>query len=405
MWLFNVILVYLFAVIVCEELNLPEGSPCNVKKIVSNYPGTCVSLYKCQSAAMIKTTLDAGFKGYYMPPICSYKPDGEPIVCCTDCDVDNDETMRNYAAFVYGAYYKRAGSISWTKCLEYFRTLPYPCRGENRKKYWQDWNDVDQCDNIQITSLTPVYIGVPAKKNQFPHMALLGYGKDRDSAQWLCGGTVISEWFILTAAHCSSAPKIGSVTYAGLGILKREELSKYWRVYKIASIIKHPLYAAPAKYHDIALLKTETEINFSKALMPACLNERGKFDNLPLGKWASAPGWGRLGPKADLADHLQVIQINKFEDEECSTLYPPHRNLKNGYDNQTQMCFGERETSGDTCEGDSGGPLHLDIGECMYFVIGVTSYGISCGMEGNAGMYTKVSYYVPWIESIVWPDE
>lgn len=56
-------------------------------------------------------------------------------------------------------------------------------------------------------------------------------------------------------------------------------------------------------------------------------------------------------------------------------------------------------------QGDSGGPLQIHRFKCLYTVIGITSYGKDCGIPGSAGMYTRVSYYVPWIESIVWPVE
>ncbi|KAH9645006.1 hypothetical protein HF086_003336 [Spodoptera exigua] len=218
-------------------------------------------------------------------------------------------------------------------------------------------------------------------------MALLGYGDDEksESTQWLCGGTVISERFILTAAHCIYTKALGNVSYAALGLLKRTDSKELWNIHKIKRIIPHPEYSAPSKYHDIALLETETEIKFAKNLLPACLDV-GK-SNLHT---VEASGWGRLGHKMNLADALQVVDLRQFEDKECADLFPPHRHLKHGYDHEKQMCYGNHKEIFDTCE---------------YTVVGVTSYGKNCGIPGSAGMYTRVSYYVPWIESIVWPEE
>lgn len=55
-------------------------------------------------------------------------------------------------------------------------------------------------------------------------------------------------------------------------------------------------------------------------------------------------------------------------------------------------------------QGDSGGPLQIKLKYpyCMYSVIGVTSFGRKCGVQ-VPGVYTRVSNYVPWIESIIWP--
>ncbi|KAK9737486.1 Trypsin [Popillia japonica] len=65
------------------------------------------------------------------------------------------------------------------------------------------------------------------------------------------------------------------------------------------------------------------------------------------------------------------------------------------------MCAGSLQGRGDTCQGDSGGPLQVKLeGTNLYTVLGVTSFGIKCGLL--PAVYTRVSYYVPWIESIVW---
>lgn len=71
----------------------------------------------------------------------------------------------------------------------------------------------------------------------------------------------------------------------------------------------------------------------------------------------------------------------------------------------TQLCAGNLKGGKDTCQGDSGGPLQIVKKDsyCMYAIIGITSFGKFCGFKNSPAVYTKVSYYVPWIESIVWP--
>ena len=58
-------------------------------------------------------------------------------------------------------------------------------------------------------------------------------------------------------------------------------------------------------------------------------------------------------------------------------------------------------------QGDSGGPLQIQLDEpyCSFALVGVTSFGKFCGFPQSPGVYTRVSYYVPWIESLVWPRE
>uniref|UniRef100_A0A2A4IY52 Peptidase S1 domain-containing protein n=1 Tax=Heliothis virescens TaxID=7102 RepID=A0A2A4IY52_HELVI len=289
--------------------------------------------------------------------------------------------------------------------------------------------------------------GREAEKYEYPHMALLGYGADVDSALWLCGGTVISERYILTAAHCISQPRVGPVKYITLGILRRSDPVDKWQRYNVRRVVPHPEYKSPSMYHDIALLETDTEIQFNDDVHPACLHTRGEAEEILTGT-----GWGALGYKQRLADTLQSLDISRFSVEECMQHYPPHRHLLQGYNHTTQMCYGDRETvadsceldisrfseeeckqhypshrhllqgynhttqmcygdrviAADSCEGDSGGPLqsnNLDEHHCVTTVVGVTSAGKQCGITAGSGLYTRVIHYVPWIESVVWPEE
>lgn len=70
----------------------------------------------------------------------------------------------------------------------------------------------------------------------------------------------------------------------------------------------------------------------------------------------------------------------------------------------SMLCVGKLEGGKDTCQGDSGGPLQIVLQEpyCMYSIIGITSFGKFCGFANYPAIYTEVSSYVPWIESIVW---
>ena len=71
-----------------------------------------------------------------------------------------------------------------------------------------------------------------------------------------------------------------------------------------------------------------------------------------------------------------------------------------------QICVGDLKDGKDTCTGDSGGPIQtIERGnQCVYTIVGITSFGTSvCGVLSGA-VYTKVNFYLDWIESIVWPD-
>ncbi|XP_075989223.1 venom protease-like isoform X2 [Anticarsia gemmatalis] len=329
------------------------------------------------------------------PQVCSYRG-REPIVCCTDCELVNDTS--NVLVDNAGAHFFKTGKKAIDKCLEYMTTLNYNCNINHGLL-----KGLDPERNCYIYDKV-VYLaavgGVNALRLQYPHMALLGYGDDFSSAQWLCGGSVISDKYILTAGHCTKTNNLGPVSFVALGLLKRSDPPSMWQTYRVKRIIRHPQYNPPKRYHDIALLEVDNRIRFSASVLPACLDAG---DNIV--SFATATGWGALGPKQPLADTLQVVNVNEYTSEQCGVMYPPSRLLERGYDSTTQSCYGNKDQLMDTCQGDSGGPLQVSAvhGSCIYKIIGVTSFGKQCGLADNTGMYTRVAYYVPWIESIVWP--
>nr|AAV91019.1 hemolymph proteinase 21 [Manduca sexta] len=395
-----------------------ENETCNMK---NGEVGICKNIRNCPSAL-------ENLRKRIQPQLCGFDK-SDPIVCCVESVTTPAPTQPPIATttkrpqvtttteyepplYEYETVDRQGsgcppidanltspkiGRKAWDKCLEYQEKLVYPCE----KSFSLSLNDAMERKVKCHNNADDLIIGGQnASRNEFPHMALLGYGEEPD-VQWLCGGTLISENFILTAGHCISSRDI-NLTYVYLGALARSEVTDPSKQYRIKKIHKHPEFAPPVRYNDIALVELERNVPLDEWLKPACLHMGDETADDRV--WAT--GWGLTEYKASSgANILQKVVLNKFSTFECILQYPPHRLMSQGFDVNSQMCYGDRSQSKDTCQGDSGGPLQIKHKKinCMWLIIGVTSFGKACGFIGEPGIYTKVSHYIPWIESVVWP--
>lgn len=113
-----------------------------------------------------------------------------------------------------------------------------------------------------------------------------------------------------------------------------------------------------------------------------------------------ASGWGRTKATGKLSDKLRKVSLRPITMDECREIYLPHRKIPFGIMSGQLCALG----NGDTCFGDSGGPLQvlLDPKLDSYYIVGITSFGRGCASTGMPGVYTRVTPYLDWIESIVW---
>uniref|UniRef100_A0A2A4K292 Peptidase S1 domain-containing protein n=1 Tax=Heliothis virescens TaxID=7102 RepID=A0A2A4K292_HELVI len=234
------------------------------------------------------------------------------------------------------------------------------------------------------------------------HAAVLGYGEELSTAWWSAGGTILSEKYILTAAFSGSEPPTrGPLTFVALDVKQLSDPPSSWQTHKVKRFIPYPEYRFPNFYHDIALIEMETLITFNKNVLPACLPVVDmNTDDATALTWRDEPG---------LANESMGIDLNKFTYAECSNTYVvgEYIHLKYGIDTNTQMCYGSRRREPEVCMSRLGEALLVwnQFCGCIPAVIGVTSFSLPCedGIPLGPSAYTRVAYYIPWIESIVWP--
>ncbi|XP_037716896.1 serine protease 52 [Drosophila subpulchrella] len=236
-------------------------------------------------------------------------------------------------------------------------------------------------DSCGTSLLVPkIYRGKNAKPQATRWMASVFY-----STQFVCGGTLIHKSFVLTAAHC--------VEHEGDLFVKLGAYNKALGTHKIrvSDAIRHREYRNMDYRNDIALLKLEPSVTFNENIRPICIYlDQGWGKQI----WKfHAYGWGQTS-EATESDILQTITLYRSDPEECKWLLG--LNPK-----ETQICA-RSSNNGDTCGGDSGGPLTSLLTDGMHNF--ETQFGIiSLGTKHckGLGIYTDVSDYVDWIARAV----
>ncbi|XP_049860124.1 uncharacterized protein LOC126354469 isoform X1 [Schistocerca gregaria] len=243
---------------------------------------------------------------------------------------------------------------------------------------------------------TPVYVDGESEFGEYPwQVAILK--KDSQESVYVCGGTVIDELHILTAAHCvkSYSPYDLRVRAGEWDV--NHDVEFYPHVERdVAQVQVHPEFYAGTLYNDLAVLRLASPLDLARSphISPACLPPPGADFS---GQRCWATGWGKdaFGDYGKYQNILKEVEVPILPFHQCQSLLQQTRlgfdfRLHNGF-----LCAGGEEGK-DACKGDGGGPLVCERGG-VWHVAGVVSWGVGCGQRGVPGVYVNVARYNDWI--------
>ncbi|XP_022347716.1 mast cell protease 1-like [Enhydra lutris kenyoni] len=220
--------------------------------------------------------------------------------------------------------------------------------------------------------------GVESKPHSHPYMAHLEIVTDRGYGT-SCGGFLISQDFMMTAAHCKGR-KITVIL--GAHNMKKEKST--WQKIEVSKQISHPKYSSVTRFNDIMLLKLKTRARWTHAVKPIYLPIWSTF--IPPRTVCTVAGWGRTGVREPASDTLREVQLRIMDASTCRGYLFYNSNL--------QICVGDPRKTKSAYKEDSGGPL-----VCAGVAYSIVYYGYMDAKPPN--LFTRISPYVPWINNIL----
>ncbi|XP_072384687.1 trypsin-3-like isoform X2 [Diabrotica undecimpunctata] len=196
-----------------------------------------------------------------------------------------------------------------------------------------------------------------------------------------CGGSLINKDTVITAAHCLNNPLLKPTSVLlGTSDQSRSGTTIYIKTYKT-----HENYSVDdadknkvKAHYDIAFVKLEEEVKFSKKIRPIKLPKQDA--KVPEGTPLIAVGWAKTTPDGSTS---KVLRETKLAASKNARLC--------GSDDK--LCAADKKSG--VCEGDSGGPLELNG-----TLVGIVSFGEhDCVKSDEPSVYVNVAFFRTWIKN------
>ncbi|XP_039443000.1 CLIP domain-containing serine protease B9-like isoform X2 [Culex pipiens pallens] len=358
--------------------------------------GLCVSIHDCPSmlAFFGDRLLTWEERDFLRLSVCTGATSGrQPFVCCPDKAVRPSGTVGQPTT----AYPPPVISTTDATAVD-----PTP-RGEVAGGVLPD----PRRNECGISIGMRIYGGEDADIDEFPWLAMLEYENFRGERKFSCGGSLVNNRYVVTAAHCV----VGEVEKKE-GTLISVRLGEYDTTTEIDCIeqdgekicadppvdvaleekIPHPEYDELSKVNDVALLRMARDVLYTDFIQPICL-PLPDFRSSVAGDVNFVTGFGRT-LKGSRSPIKQKLGIKVYDQDRCRAKFA----TKKADITSKQMCAGG-DFAKDSCHGDSGGPL-MKL-QKVWTLEGVVSFGNRCGLEDWPGVYSRVLAYMDWIRATV----